>query len=82
MSSQPPQPLNHERRALSYILNRLMKEEHNLETLCKHAPRLVAVAINAARVQAALERTAQPDSMTELLNALNELDTTEEEPTW
>lgn len=74
-------PLAQERDALSQILTRLMDEVSDLESLCKHAPRLVSVAINAARIQAALETT--PDEHDALRTALRELttDTTDEEDT-
>ena len=51
----PEPPLAMERDALRQLLTRLMSEVNDLETLCKHGPRIVSVATNTARVQAALE---------------------------
>lgn len=77
-------PLAPEQDALRHILARLMNEEPNLETLCKHAPRLASVAANVARIQAALEAASEPDELNTLRKALQELDTEtdEEEPSW
>lgn len=68
-----PQSLDAERNALGHILRRLMDEVADLETLCKHAPRIVSVAINAARIQAALESANAPDETDALRKALREL---------
>ena len=78
-------PLDAERTALSHILSRLMTEEQSLENLCKHTPRIVSVAANLARIQAALEANSEPNDTDALRNALRELATessNEEEPTW
>lgn len=75
------QPLAAERAALSLILKRLMAEVHDLETLCKHTPRIVSVATTTARVQAALESATEPDSLAEIRKALSEIETGEE-PSW
>lgn len=80
--TDPTRPLAQERDALSRILTRLMDEVSDLESLCKHAPRIVSVAINAARIQAALEST--PDEHDALRSALRELtaDSDEENTPW
>lgn len=77
----PEKPLMAERDALSQILGRLMNEVSELETLCKHGPRIVSVATNTARVQAALESASEPDSLAEIRKALAEL-TDGEEQEW
>lgn len=76
----PDHPLNAERAALSHILDRLLTEVTDLETLCKHTPRIVSVATNTARVQAALESTGEPDSLAEIRKALSDIETGEEQP--
>ena len=76
----PEHPLAAERAALSHILDRLLAEVHDLETLCKHTPRIVSVATNTARIQAALESATEPDSLAEIRKALNEIETGEEHP--
>ena len=78
-------PLDAERTALSHILSRLMTEEQNLENLCKHTPRIVSVAANLARIQAALEASSEPNDSDALRNALRDLAnerTNEEETSW
>lgn len=77
----PEKPLAAERDALRMILDRLIDEVSELETLCKHLPRIVSVATTTARVQAALESALEPDSLAEIRQALAELDSGEE-PTW
>lgn len=77
----PEKPLAAEREALRQVLDRLNNEVNDLETLCKHVPRIVSVATTTARIQAALESTHEPDSLAEIRKALSELDN-EEEPTW
>lgn len=76
----PEPPLATERDALRLILNRLMAEVNDLETLCKHTPRIVSVATTTARVQMALERASEPDSLAEIRQALAELGDGEEQP--
>lgn len=66
-------PLAPEQDALRHILARLMDEESNLESLCKHAPRLASVAANIARIQASLQAAAEPDEMDAVRRALREL---------
>lgn len=75
----PDNPLSVERHALRHILERLMSEVNDLETLCKHGPRIVSVATNTARVQSALENANEPDSMEEIRKALAELADGEEQ---
>lgn len=76
-------PLAHERQALRQILDRLLAEESSLEALCKHAPRLVSVAANVARIDAALESGKSTDDLDALKKALRELEQgTEEETQW
>lgn len=78
-------PLHHERAALRQILDRLMDEEINLDALCKHAPRLVSVAANIARIDATLESGKETNDTDALRKALRELDTNqsdEEETLW
>lgn len=69
----PEPPLAMERDALRHVLKRLMTEVNDLETLCKHGPRIVSVATNTARVQAALENANEPDAMDEIRKTLAEL---------
>ena len=69
----PVTPLAVERNALRLILERLMNEVNDLETLCKHGPRIVSVATNTARVQSALEHATEPDAMAEIRKALAEI---------
>lgn len=76
-----PTPLLQERKALSHILTRLMREVTDLETLCKHAPRIVSTATNAARVQAALEASSTPDQLATIITALEQIEE-EEETVW
>lgn len=75
----PENPLAAERDALGHILKRLMNEVNDLETLCKHGPRIVSVATNTARVQAALESANEPDTMAEIRKALSEIANGEEQ---
>ncbi|MCO5216176.1 MAG: hypothetical protein M9934_14520 [Thermomicrobiales bacterium] len=76
-------PLDAEREALGAILRRLMDEVTDLETLCKHAPRIVGVAVNAARVQAALIGDDRNDDVSRLRQALLDADNEEmEEAPW
>ncbi len=74
------QPLAVERAALSLVLTRLMAEVNDLETLCKHTPRIVSVAITTARAQATLASATDPDSLAEIRRALSEIETGEEQP--
>lgn len=74
-------PLDAEREALGAILHRLMDEVTDLETLCKHAPRIVGVAVNAARVQAALIGNDQNDDVSRIRQALRDADNEETEET-
>lgn len=67
-------PLTAEREALGEVLSRLMDEVSDLETLCKHVPRVVGVAINAARVQAALIGDDQDDDARRIRKALLDVD--------
>ncbi len=76
----PDQPLAAERAALGHILDRLIAEVNDLETLCKHTPRIVSVATTTARVQAALQNATEPDSLAEIRKALSEIETGEEHP--
>jgi len=81
----PSRPLEPERDALSHVLARLIAEEPSLESLCKHTPRIVSVAANVARIQAALETTTEPDETDVLRTALRELtvqDANEEDHAW
>lgn len=76
-------PLDAEREALGAILHRLMEKVTDLETLCKHAPRIVGVAVNAARVQAALIGDDRNDDVSRLRRALLDADNEEmEEAPW
>lgn len=78
-------PLAQERNALRQILDRLMTEETSLDNLCKLAPRLISVAANVARIEAALESGKETDDLDALRKALRELESTqsnEEESTW
>lgn len=75
----PEPPLAMERDALRQLLTRLMSEVNDLETLCKHGPRIVSVATNTARVQAALESAHEPDAMDEIRKTLAELADGEEQ---
>lgn len=74
-------PLDYERHALRRILERLMDEEGSLDSLCKHAPRLVSVAANAARIEATLTAGRESDEVSTLRKVLLELttETTDEE---
>lgn len=76
------QPLAAERAALSEILGRLMAEISDLDTLCKHVPRVIAVAITCARVQAALSSDNEPASQSTIRKLLAEVSAEEGEPTW
>ena len=76
----PNHPLAAERAALSHIRERLLAEVQDLETLCKHTPRIVSVATTSARVQAALESANEPDSLAEIRKALSDIDNGEEQP--
>ncbi|MCA9833687.1 MAG: hypothetical protein KC435_07070 [Thermomicrobiales bacterium] len=78
----PTQPLAAERAALSEILSRLMAEISDLETLCKHVPRVVATAVTTARVQAALSADAEPESQSTIRKLLAEVSAEEGESTW
>lgn len=75
----PEAPLAMERDALRQLLTRLMSEVNDLETLCKHGPRIVSVATNTARVQAALESATESDAMDEIRKTLAELAEGEEQ---
>lgn len=75
----PEPPLAMERDALRQLLTRLMSEVNDLETLCKHGPRIVSVATNTARVQAALESAHEPNAMDEIRKTLAELADGEEQ---
>lgn len=76
-------PLDAERKALGAVLHRLMDEVNDLETLCKHVPRVVGVAVNAARVQAALAGDGQDDDASRIRKALLDVDAEEmEESPW
>lgn len=48
------QPLQLETEALHSVINRLIAEVSDLDTLCKHLPRLISVSANVARIQDAL----------------------------
>ncbi|MCO5228355.1 MAG: hypothetical protein M9934_08725 [Thermomicrobiales bacterium] len=74
-------PLDAEREALGAVLHRLMDEVDDLETLCKHVPRVVGVAVNAARVQAALAGNEQDDDASRIRKALLDIDNEETEDT-
>jgi hypothetical protein len=74
------QPLAAERAALSLILTRLMAEVHDLETLCKHTPRIISVATTAARTQATLASASESDSLAEIRQALSDVEAEEEQP--
>lgn len=74
-------PLKTEVYELQKILNRLLSEEKDLETLCKYVPRIVSVATNTVRVQAALEGGREPNSFDEIRRALKEI-IPEEEISW
>lgn len=77
--------LTHEREMIRRILDRLMKEESSLDALCKHAPRLVSVAANVARIEASLESGKEGDDLDALRKAIRELESTqthEENPQW
>lgn len=68
-----PAPLASELNALRQVLDRLMTEEVNLESLCKHVPRVVSVCANVARIQAGLEADQPSELMEELSKALLEI---------
>lgn len=65
-----PAPLTYELDALRQVLVRLMTEETNVESLCKHVPRITSVYANVARIQAGLESDKDKDGMDELNKAL------------
>lgn len=78
-------PLSQERDVLRQILDRLMAEETSLDNLCKLAPRLISVAANVARIEAALESGKETDDLDALRKALRELESAqpdEEETPW
>lgn len=80
-----PGPLTYERNVLRRILDRLMDEESNLETLCKHGPRLASTAANVARIESTLDSGQGKDEIQALREALRELESeesNEEEPQW
>ena len=78
----PTSPLTAERAALQEILTRLMAEVTDLETLCKHVPRVISVSITAARVQAALESDTAPEAQSTIRKLLAEISAEEGDPTW
>lgn len=80
-----PTPLDYERDALRQLLQRLMQEESSLDALCRHAPRIVSVAANVARIEAALQAGKESDEIDTVRRALRELTTemtNEEESSW
>ena len=77
----PEKPLAAERDAMRHLLERVTAETDDLETLCKHLPRIVSVATTTARIQAALNNVQEPDLVVEIHKILAELDH-EENPSW
>ena len=67
-------PLTAERDAMRHLLVRVSTEVDDLETLCKHIPRIVSVATTTARIQAALDSAQQPELQAEVLKAIGELE--------
>lgn len=80
-----PGLFDYERHSLRWVLKRLMGEERDLDTLCKHVPRLASVAANVARIEAALESGKDNDDIDALRKALRDLENTqpdEEDASW
>ena len=73
-------PLAAERDAMRRLLKRVTTEIDDLETLCKHIPRIVSVATTTARIQAALNSAQEPDSLAELRKVLKDLEHEEDTP--
>jgi hypothetical protein len=74
-------PLAAERDAMRHLLERITTEVDDLETLCKHIPRIVSVATTTARIQAALDSAQQPELQAEIHKVIGELEH-EENPSW
>ena len=72
-------PLAAERDAMRHLLGRVTTEVDDLETLCKHIPRIVSVATTTARIQAALDNAQQPELQAQVRKALSDLNL-EEKP--
>lgn len=77
----PEKPLDAERDAMRHLLERITTEVDDLETLCKHIPRIVSVATTTARIQAALDSAQQPELEAEIRKVIGELNH-EENPSW
>lgn len=75
----PEKPLDAERDAIRHLLQRITTEVNDLETLCKHIPRIVSVATTTARIQAALDNAQQPELQAEVRKAISDFNL-EEKP--
>ena len=69
----PPGPLDYERHALRWSIRRLMSPNQDLETLCKHLPRLAGTAASVLRAEAAYTSSKPPDTSDALIKALSDL---------
>jgi hypothetical protein len=76
----PDKPLAAERDAMRHLLERVTTEVNDLETLCKHIPRIVSVATTTARIQSALNSAHEPDLAAEIRKVLDELEHEEDTP--
>lgn len=74
-------PLQLERETLRHLIERFMREVTDLDTLAKVLPRIVSVSANVHRIAASLEAASQPDHVTRLMDALEDVEA-EEEATW
>ena len=83
----PPGPLDYERHALRWILQRLMGEVRNIETLCKYIPRIASTVAALTRAEEAA-RSGKPSPETDAIrkaiqSLMDETDLKhEEDPQW
>lgn len=76
----PEKPLGAERDAMRHLLERVTTEVDDLETLCKHIPRIVSVATTTARIQAALDSAQEPDWAAKIRKVLDDVEQEEDKP--
>lgn len=66
--------LDAEIHALRHVLDRLLREVDDLDTLARHIPRISSVAIQAAKARHQIGARGQDDLMTLLRPILEDLD--------
>ncbi len=76
----PEKTLAAERNAMRRLLMRVTTEVDDLETLCKHIPRIVSVATTTARIQAALDSAQEPELADKIRKLLTDVEHEEATP--